>query len=192
MVEHLAARQGAPVDVLGHSYGAVCALGAAARGAPVRRFVLYEPPGLETVPVEWLNRVRAVIARGELGRAMVSFLVEVIGLTREQVEVLRAGAAGHDDPLPLVARTLVREADALAAVDLAALAVAVAQPVLLLLGTTSPAWAAAVTQGLVDALPNAEVALLPDQGHEAVDSAPDLVAHQLRRFLVEPSCPGWL
>ena len=34
----------APVVVVGHSTGAVCALGAAIRGAPLRGLILYEPP----------------------------------------------------------------------------------------------------------------------------------------------------
>jgi pimeloyl-ACP methyl ester carboxylesterase len=41
----LADEQGGPVDVVGHSIGATCVLGAAALGAPFRRIALYEPPG---------------------------------------------------------------------------------------------------------------------------------------------------
>jgi pimeloyl-ACP methyl ester carboxylesterase len=44
----LASRAGRPADAFGHSYGATCLLGAAARGAEVRRLVAYEPPGPET------------------------------------------------------------------------------------------------------------------------------------------------
>ena len=57
-----AASLGGPVDVFGHSFGASCALGAAARGAPVRRLALYEPPGPQAAPREWRERVRAMIA----------------------------------------------------------------------------------------------------------------------------------
>jgi pimeloyl-ACP methyl ester carboxylesterase len=41
------------VDVLAHSIGAVFALGAAARGAPIRRLVLCEPPGPPTLSRAW-------------------------------------------------------------------------------------------------------------------------------------------
>jgi pimeloyl-ACP methyl ester carboxylesterase len=41
----LAGEQGGPVDVVGHSIGATCVLGAAGLGAPFRRIALYEPPG---------------------------------------------------------------------------------------------------------------------------------------------------
>jgi pimeloyl-ACP methyl ester carboxylesterase len=177
-------RGGAPVDVLGHSYGAVCALGAASRGASLRRLVLYEPPGPATVPGPWVERVRSLLARGEPGRAMVSFLVEVVGLTYAQVEALRDQQDGAlDDVLSVVSATLLREARALAGVDLTAVAAAVAQPVLLLLGELSPPWAGSVTRELEAALPDARVARLHGQGHEAVDTAPALVAAALDGFL---------
>ena len=76
---------GDPVDVFGHSYGAVCALGAAANGAPIRRLALYEPPGPPTVPAEWRERVLPMIEAGQPGRAMMTFLTEIIGLTAEEV-----------------------------------------------------------------------------------------------------------
>lgn len=53
----VAEQRARPIDVLGHSYGAVCALGPPALGAPLRRLVPYEPPGMRTVPADWLNRV---------------------------------------------------------------------------------------------------------------------------------------
>jgi pimeloyl-ACP methyl ester carboxylesterase len=183
VAEHLAERRGSPVDVFGHSYGAVCVLGAAARGAPVRRLALYEPPGPQTLPPGWLERMRVLVDRRELGRAMFSFLVEVVGLSREQVEELRDGPRGAD-PMPIVEHTLVREAEALQVVDLAALGAEVRQPVLLLLGADSPPWAAAGTD-LVARAASAEVAVLAEQGHEAVDQAPALVAGVLERFLLD-------
>jgi pimeloyl-ACP methyl ester carboxylesterase len=183
VVDRLASEHGAPVAVFGHSYGAVCALGAAARGAPVDRLALYEPPGPATVPVDWLERVRAMVSAGQLGRAMFSFLIEVIGYSREDVEALRDTHAGPD-PLPILGRTLVREAEALRGVDLPELARSVIPPVLLLRGTASPPWASTVTTDVADALPAARVTVLSGQGHEAVDAAPELVAEHLRGFIL--------
>jgi pimeloyl-ACP methyl ester carboxylesterase len=173
-----------PVDVFAHSYGAVCALGAAAQGAPFRRIALYEPPGPETVPAQWLERLHAFVAAGNPGRAAASFLVEVMGLPRDQVMAMRDTPMAYD-PLPIVANTMPREGDALATVDLAALAVAVTQPVLLLLGATSPAWAHKITRLLHEKLPESAVAVLTGQGHEAVDLAADMVADVLGTFLAE-------
>jgi pimeloyl-ACP methyl ester carboxylesterase len=183
VVDRLATEHGASVAVFGHSYGAVCALGAAAQGAPVSRLALYEPPGPATVTPDWLDRVRAMVSQGQLGRAMFSFLVEVIGYSREEVEALRDTHAGPD-PLPILGRTLVREAEALRRVDVPELARSVIPPVLLLRGTASPLWASTVTTAIADALPAARVSVLPGQGHDAVDTAPELVAEHLRAFLL--------
>jgi pimeloyl-ACP methyl ester carboxylesterase len=179
---YLAGRAGGPVDVFGHSYGAVCALGAAAAAAPVRRLVLYEPPGPAAAPAEWAGRMTGMIARGQVGRAMFSFLTEIIGMTPARVGELRNAPRSYD-VLAVVAATLPREARALAGVDLPGLARAVTCPVLLLLGTRSPAWAHGNTAVLAAALPGAGLVTLPGQGHDAVDAAPELVVAGLDRFL---------
>jgi pimeloyl-ACP methyl ester carboxylesterase len=177
----LADNQGGPVDVFGHSYGATCALGAAAR-APFRRIALYEPPGPQTVPREWVERATCYVAAGQPGRAMASFLTEVIGLTADQVDQLKGSPAAFD-VLPIVAATLAREAEALAAVDLPGLAEAVTAPVLLMLGARSPAWAQDITSALAATLPAAEVVILPGQGHEGINLAPKLISSELQQFL---------
>ncbi|RZU51364.1 pimeloyl-ACP methyl ester carboxylesterase [Krasilnikovia cinnamomea] len=185
VAEHLRRRADRPVDVFGHSYGAVCALGAAAQGTPVRRMALYEPPGPQTVPAQWLERLHAFVAAGELGRAVGSFLIEIVGLPRDQVMAMRDTPMAYD-PLPIMANTMPREGDALSTVDLATLAGAVTQPVLLLLGETSPAWALTITRLLHERLPDSKIAALDGQGHEAVDLAPGAVADTLGTFFDEP------
>jgi pimeloyl-ACP methyl ester carboxylesterase len=170
-----------PVDVFGHSYGATCALGAAGLGAPLRRLALYEPPGPQAAPPEWREKMTAMVEAGKPGRAMMSFLTEIIGLTGEQVDALRSAPLGYDI-MPIVSATLPREALALASVDLTALAGAVAVPVLLILGDASPPWAGEITRELTAALPESTVIVLPGQDHLAVDSAPELLARALTEF----------
>ena len=178
----LAGQPGGPVDVAGHSIGATCVLGAAALGAPFRRIVLYEPPGPRTVRGDWPDRMAAMVAAGQVGRAAFSFLTEIIGLAPAEVEALR-DAPGGRDVLPIAAATLPREARALARADLAGAARRVTPPVLLLLGQTSPPWARQITAELATALPEAEVAELPGVGHDALDTAPDQLVAELDRFL---------
>jgi pimeloyl-ACP methyl ester carboxylesterase len=177
----LADEQGGPVDAVGHSFGATCVLGAAERGAPFRRIVLYEPPGPQTVQNQWPERVSAMVGDGQAGRAVFSFLTEIIGLTRAEVEALR-DAPGGRDVLPVAAATLPREARALASADLVAAARLVRQPVLLLLGAASPPWAAQITRQVAAELPAGTVAGLPGVGHDALERAPDLVAAEVMRF----------
>jgi pimeloyl-ACP methyl ester carboxylesterase len=170
-----------PVDVFGHSYGATCALGAAGLEAPVRRLALYEPPGPQTAPPEWREKVTAMVDAGKPSRAMMSFLTEIIALTGEQIETLRNAPLGYDI-MPIVTATMPREARALASVELRALAGAVTSPVLLILGAASPPWAGEITHELTAALPESKVAVLPGQGHLATDSAPGLLARALTEF----------
>jgi pimeloyl-ACP methyl ester carboxylesterase len=180
-VAAVAASLGGAADVLSHSFGATVALGAAAQGAPVRRLALYEPPGPQTAPQDWRNRVRALIAAGQPGPAMASFLTEVVGLTREQLTELRNAPRDYD-VMPIVAATMPRESEAIAGVGLAALAATVQVPVLLILGSASPAWARDITGELAAGLPDAAVAVLDGQGHGAVDAAPELLVSELTRF----------
>jgi pimeloyl-ACP methyl ester carboxylesterase len=171
-----------PVDVFGHSFGATCALGAAASGAPVRRLALYEPPGPPTVPRDWRDRANAMIADGKPGRAMMSFLTEIMGLSAARIDELRSAPRGYD-VMAIVSATMPREAQALATVDLTALAAVVPVPVLLLLGGQSPAWARNITGDLAAALPRSTLAVLDGQGHEAIETAPGLLADRLAGFL---------
>ena len=77
---------GRPIDVFGHSFGATCTIGAARRSAPFRRVVLYEPPAGETVTPEFVDRLGALVDQGRAGKAMVIFLMEVIGLDSDEVD----------------------------------------------------------------------------------------------------------
>jgi pimeloyl-ACP methyl ester carboxylesterase len=171
-----------PVDVFAHSIGATYTLGAAARGAPLRRIALYEPPGPQTNTPEWRERVTSLVAAGRPGPAMVSFLTEVVGLSREKVEELKKSAPGGYDVLPIVSATMPREARALATIDLTALAAGVTAPVLLVVGALSPPWAQDLTAALHDALADATVATLPGSGHEGLDTEPDLLRRLLLQF----------
>jgi hypothetical protein len=86
-------------------------------GAPFRRLALYAPPGPQTNPPSWLRSATAMVANGRPGRAMYSFLTEIIGLSTEQVEELRYAPRTYDI-LPIVSATLPRGGQALTSVDL--------------------------------------------------------------------------
>jgi len=101
----LASEQGGPVDVAGHSIGATWVLGAAASGAPFRSIVLYEPPGPQATQHNWPERVSTMVANGQVGRAVCTFLTEITGLTPREVEAPREAPGGRD-VLPIAAATL--------------------------------------------------------------------------------------
>lgn len=172
------ARHLGQVDVLAHSIGAVFALGAAARGAPIRRLVLCEPPGPPTLSREWVERASARITDGQAGRALVEFLVEIIGLDPSAITALRDSPVAAD-AVEIFAATFRREGELLLELDLADLARGVTVPVQFLLGTQSPPWAAAVTRALAALLPGSEVTVVEGHGHDLVDSAPEIVVAEL-------------
>lgn len=177
------ARRLGGVDVLAHSIGAVFALGAAARGAPIRRLVLCEPPGPPTLTREWLDRATARIAAGQAGRALVEFLVEIIGLDLATITAMRDTQVAVD-AVEIFAATFRREGEVLLALDLTELARGVAAPVHFLLGAQSPAWAATVTRTLAGNLAGSGTTVVLGHGHDLVDSAPETVVAELDRFLV--------
>ena len=123
----------------------------------------------------------AMIAGGEPGPTMVNFLTEIVGLTAARIDELRNAPRGYD-VRPIVSATMPREAEALASVDLPALAAKVPVPVLLILGTQSPAWAHSITKDLAAALPQSTLAVMDGQGHEATETAPELLASRLAGF----------
>ena len=55
-------------------------------------------------------------------------------------------------------------------------------PVLLLVGTESPAWAVRSVAAHGEAIPGSETRSLAGQGHSANMTAPDLLAAELERF----------
>ena len=116
VVRTLAEMSGGPVDVFGHSYGATCTLGAARHAPPFGRLVLYEPPGPQSVTPGFVDRLTAWVDEGRAGRAMVAFLMEVIGLSEAEVDALRATPPTYDI-LAVLAATLPREGRALLGAD---------------------------------------------------------------------------
>jgi len=112
---------------------------------------------------------------------MASFLTEVIGLTEQQVIDLRNAPRDYD-VMSIVSATMPRESQAIADADLPALAASVPVPVLLILGSASPAWAHDITGELAARLPDSTLAVLDGQGHDAIDSAPELLASELAGF----------
>ena len=182
VTEYLGAHETAGINVFAHSIGATITLGAAARGAPYRRITLYEPPGPPTVSRPWIDQMSSWITDEQVGRALVTFLVDTIGLDPASITAMRDSPIATE-ALPIAAHTLVREAEALLTIDLDELAAPVTAPVQLLLGEHGPPWASEITHQLLRVLPHASLVALPGAGHDALDTAPDLVVAHLDRFL---------
>jgi pimeloyl-ACP methyl ester carboxylesterase len=178
---------GQPVDVVGHSYGAVCSLEAAVLTDGIRRLVLYEPPlptGVPMYPPGLPDRMQALIDDGELEGALELFFREVVRMPDHELVEYRE--------LPVwkqriqLAPTIPREM----AIDrsysfdpkkFADLGVSV----LLMLGGDSPPIFPAAIEAADAALPDSRVVVLPGQQHIAMDTNPELFLSEVRDFLVD-------
>ena len=85
---------GESVTLLGHSYGALCALEAALLTGNVRKLVLYDPgielAGQEIYPHEVIEQLEALLEAGDRNGVVATTMREVAGLPPEVVEHMRS------------------------------------------------------------------------------------------------------
>ena len=182
VVDAVAARTGGPVALLGHSYGASCAMGGAARTTNVSHLILYEPSLGLRYPPGSIEAIETAVATGDNDAAIVAVLVDILKMTDEVVDALR------HDPLWAVrvaaAPTIPRECrvedrwtyqpgqfDAITA------------PTLLLQGSDSVPGIVEVTKRAAAAIPGARTQILHGHGHFAHKTDPRLVAALIREFI---------
>lgn len=175
---------GEPTHLVGHSIGGTWALHGALLTPNVSRLVLYEPPlgGPEAARGDVIDRIEALVMAGDRDGAAVVFVTEQVGVPLAEVEKHRASPAWpgrlagvHALPPGLRAFNRFRfDADRLRALDV---------PTLLLVGGDSTPYSKGTTATVAAALPNAQVAVLPGQQHNANITAPALLAAEILRFL---------
>jgi pimeloyl-ACP methyl ester carboxylesterase len=180
---------GEPAFLLGHSYGALCALEAALLTRNVRKLVLYEPPmdvsGEGINPPGIVDRLEAMLEAGERDEVVATMMGEVAGAPPAVVEYMRSlpawqarVAAAHTIPRELRAPEAY-QFDPERFRDLEV-------PTLLLIGGDSPATFEEAERAVAQALPSSRMLVLPGQGHVAMDTAPDLFTSEVLRFLEGP------
>jgi pimeloyl-ACP methyl ester carboxylesterase len=172
-----------PSYLLGHSYGAQVALRAAADSPEhIRKLVLYEPPWPDTAAPEVLVRLKQRAASSDWNGLAEDFLSEVLGLTADEIDGLRA--AGAWPSIVSDAEASLNDISALCSYQFDPTTFRDLQvPVLLQVGTESPRHAFA-TDALADNLPRVEIQELEGQAHEAMNTAPRLYAETTTRLLL--------
>lgn len=186
VAEALATESGAPVAVVGHSYGGRCALGAALLSVAIRRVVSYEgaptPPGSSYHPAGVETRLRELLRTGDRDGALARFMTEVVGMPPADL------AAYRSDPIwPLrsaAADTILRELEAEAdpAASIGRLG-RVRQPVLQLLGGDSLPVFGEATVAFQARLPDGRIVVIDGARHAAHHTHPDEVVAAIRTFL---------
>ncbi len=185
---------GPGAHLLGHSYGAICALEAAVRGG-ISRLVLYEPPlpvegtGIGAHPSAKLlragERFRAAVSSGQLDEALTIGLRDMVQMDAAELSALRATPLWNS--MAALTPTWPREMGVVGRLDSnldrhKQLVI----PVLLLVGTTTAAHHQVASTALAGVLPDVQTAHLHGQGHSAFRTAPEMVADEVSKFLQAP------
>lgn len=176
---------GEPVSLLGHSFGALCALEAALLTPNLHKLILYEPavplPDIELYPEGVLDRLQSLLDAGDREELLTVVYREIAMMSSHDFEQLRSSptwperlARAHAVPRESRAEDSYRF-DARRFSELHT-------PTLLLLGGESPEVLKTATETIASALPNSQIAVMPRQQHIAMITAPELFASELIRF----------
>jgi pimeloyl-ACP methyl ester carboxylesterase len=178
-------RAATPVDLLGHSFGGICAMEGARLSSNVRRLVLYEPAGMafdEPLPPDLIDRIERLIGSGDREGVLVTFFREAVQMPDHELSVFR-GLPAWQGRLA-AAHTLARELRAVEAYRYDRERIAtITVPTLVLAGGDSPADVRHICDVVAGALPNGELHVLPGQQHIAMDTAPNLFVDAVVEFL---------
>jgi pimeloyl-ACP methyl ester carboxylesterase len=177
---------GTPVHLLGHSYGAHCALLAAAREpARVSKLVLYEPAWPSIVQPDALAALETLAAAGAWDQFAYAFFANTLHVPAGELDAVRGSelwapivadaAASLDDLRSMQAYRF--EPSRFAGLNI---------PVLLQIGSESPR-ELYVTDALAAVLPDVRIETLAGQAHEGMTTAPELYVETTMRFLVGAS-----
>jgi pimeloyl-ACP methyl ester carboxylesterase len=172
-----------PAFLLGHSYGAACAL-EATTVAPgrVSKLVLYEHPAQGVLTPSRLAQLDDLASRDDWDMLVQIFMRDVLLVPDSEVQEIRASRFWEpwilDAPISLndlraVAR-LTLDADRCRLLEM---------PVLLLIGSESPQQLYA-TEFLAHSLPNVRIHSLEGQAHEGMTTAPELFTDAISEFLL--------
>ena len=108
VVDAIADSTAGPVDVLGHSYGATCALEAALLTPDMRRLVLYESgAGTYPIPSGLIDRMTALLADDQRAEVVTLVMRDLAGMTEDQLALAKAAPSWPNRVA--AAHTVVRE-----------------------------------------------------------------------------------
>ena len=182
-IDALITEAGGSASEFGYSSGAILALMAAARGLPITKLALYDPPFMADAESsrrfkDLVGQLAALIASDRRGEAVELFQTKALGMPADVVAQLRQ--APFWPALEDVAHTLVYESTILG--DMPTLAERMGSiPVstLVISGGEIQVRMLHAAQAVADALPNAEYRSLSGQTHDII---PEVLAPVLEEF----------
>ena len=181
VVDAIAARAG-PVALWGHSYGAGCAMGAAALTGNLSHLILYEPGLGIAYPAGWLDANFKALEAGDAEGVIRAVLIDILEMTAEDVEARRSTPQWAE--YLRAAPTVLREARTEngwvyrpGALD------GVRASTLVLVGTETAPPLMQSTLRAAAAIPGARTHVLGGHGHLACITDPDVVASTITEFV---------
>ena len=188
VVDAIATRTGAMVALWGHSYGANCAMGGAALTNNVSHLVLYEPSLGLGYPPGSIDSIERKVAAGEMEAALLEVLVDIAGMTDDEVAAMRSNPKMSWEARLATVPTVPRECRAEEGwVYEPGQFDVIAAPTLMLAGSESAPLLRASTDRAAAAIPGVEVRELEGHGHFAHRTDPAMVAKIVREFITSES-----
>lgn len=177
-----------PVNLLGHSSGAIYSLEAALRTDNLQTLVLNEPPiavGDHQLDVgEVVTEMKQLLDEGENEQVLNLFLEDVVQLTPEELDAVRSAPIW--EAMVVAAQTLPRELRTVAEYEFDAGRFAeMTTPTLVLSGGESDRFFKDATKAVADALPNSRLVTFDGHAHEPMNTAPDRFVDEVLTFIRE-------
>lgn len=178
-----------PVNVLGHSYGAICCLEAVLLTDNLRKLIIYEPPLADGLSVDAETekidaRIETLIEKGDREAALLAFMTEIAKTQPNELNMLQSSATWKGKIAS--AHTIPRERKAVKNYRLLPERFQnVKIPTLLLLGGDSSKRAITSTEMVKSALQSSRISIMPGQRHNAMATASDLFTREVVNFLLE-------
>lgn len=177
-----------PVNLLGHSYGAICSLEASLKTSNLRKLILYEPPIHTDVKkndsLDAVGRMNSHLRVEEREEVLLIFLQEIAGIPQSEINILRSLPSWSSRVA--AAHTIPREEVNVASYILNPQRFSrIETPTLLLLGGDSPPFYRAAIETLKKSILNSRIAVMPGQRHAAMETAPELFLSEVIGFLDE-------
>ena len=173
-----------PVNLFGHSFGALITLEAALLTRNVSKLMLYEAPiplpGIKVLPDELMDDYEDLLNQNKNEDALVMFYNRV-GISSHEIILMQSTPEWPDRVAS--AHTILRESRVEDQYVFKPERFNNLQvPTLLMVGSDSPPWAMASTKALHRTLPNSSILELTGQKHAAMVTAPDLFVESLIGF----------